>query len=64
MHPVTIYSASRETADSLSARLDKVEAFQARIEKLSPYIPSISGYASIGYNYEEDNTSEFYVKCA
>ena len=64
VYPVSARSASSETADSLSARLDKVEAFQARIEKLSPYMPSISGYASVGYNYEEDNTSEFYVKCA
>lgn len=56
--------ASDEAADSLSTRLDKVEKFQAKLQKLSDFMPSIGAYASVGYNYDEDNVSEFYVKCA
>ncbi|MGN1238656.1 MAG: porin [Muribaculaceae bacterium] len=62
--PQSANNSAAATTDSLSARLDKVEAFQARLEKVSPFIPGISAYASVGYNYDEDNTSEFYVKCA
>ncbi|MGN1246685.1 MAG: hypothetical protein ACI4UN_08620 [Muribaculaceae bacterium] len=50
--------------DSIAARLDRIEEFQAKIQKLSPYMPKVGGYASVAYNYEEDVISDFYVKCA
>lgn len=49
--------------DSINARLSKIEAAQAKLSRLS-FLPTVSGYAQVGYNYNEDIASEFYVKCA
>ena len=49
--------------DSINARLSKVEATQTQLRRTT-FLPTVSGYTQVGYNYNEDITSEFYVKCA